>query len=70
MHDTARSPDNVSATGVYANLSNPEDSSYWFDLLSNGFKIRSSNFDGTNGWYSTYLYAAFAEHPLNSARAR
>jgi len=70
MHDTARSAHNVSTTNLYANRSNPEDTSYWFDLLSNGFKVRSNAFDGTNGWMSNYLYAAFAEHPLNSARAR
>ena len=39
------------------------------DLLSNGFKIR-----GTSGEQNTsgnvYLYAAFAEHPFKTARAR
>ena len=70
IHDTARSTYNVSNTGLYANLSNAEDSSYWFDILSNGFKIRSNAYDGTNGNGHTYIYAAFAEHPLKTARAR
>ena len=70
IHDTGRSTYNVSGTGIYANLNNPEDTTYKFDFLSNGFKVRSNSYDGTNGNGKIYLYAAFAEHPLNTSRAR
>ena len=44
-------------------------SAYHFDLLSNGFKVRSTTTDvNTSG--HTYVYAAFAEHPFKNARAR
>jgi hypothetical protein len=39
------------------------------DLLSNGFKLRSTN-AGENASNGTYIYAAFAESPFKYARAR
>ena len=39
------------------------------DILSNGFKLRTSN-AGTNASSVAYIYAAFAENPLKYARAR
>jgi len=39
-----------------------------FDFLSNGFIVRSNGFGNVNG--STNIYAAFAEHPFQYARAR
>ena len=39
------------------------------DFLSNGFKIRNTgSYQNTNS--QTYIYAAFAEHPFKTARAR
>jgi hypothetical protein len=64
LHDTARSSSNVSDKNLYANLSNSEDSTYSIDVLSNGFKLRSAAFDGTNGSGATYVYCAFAESPF------
>jgi hypothetical protein len=40
-----------------------------FDSLSNGFKIRTSN-GGQNASGGSFIYAAFAEHPFKTARAR
>ena len=40
-----------------------------FDLVSNGFKSRTSNLS-TNESGTTYIYAAFAENPLKYANAR
>jgi hypothetical protein len=40
-----------------------------FDLVSNGFKIRSSG-DGINNNGSTYIFAAFAEFPFKYSVAR
>ena len=42
---------------------------YTFDLLSNGFKLRSSGVN-ENASSGTYVYAAFAENPFNVALAR
>ena len=38
------------------------------DILSNGFKLRTSN--GDTNTSQTYIYAAFAENPFTIARAR
>jgi hypothetical protein len=70
LHDTSRSASNVSDKNLYPNLSNAEDGTYLIDCLSNGFKLRSGSFDGTNGSGATYIYAAFAESPFQYARAR
>jgi hypothetical protein len=41
----------------------------YIDILSNGFKLRNSNANyNANG--ETFIYAAFAEHPFKTARAR
>ena len=40
-----------------------------FDFLSNGFKVRATG-ASLNGSGNTHIYAAFAEHPFKTARAR
>ena len=70
LHDTSRSISNVSDKNLYANASDSEDGIYLVDCLSNGFKLRSASFDGTNGSGAAYIYAAFAEHPFATSRAR
>jgi hypothetical protein len=53
----------VSPREVYANSNDQEYDSNRFDIISNGFKLRTSGGDGNaNG--STYIYMAFAEEPL------
>jgi len=43
----------------------------FFDFLSNGFKVRvDATFPGVNTAGGIYIFAAFAEHPFNTARAR
>ena len=70
IRDNKRDPDNVSNTALYANLNIAEGStSLTFDMLSNGFKIRSSHAD-INGSSGTYLFMAFAESPFKYASAR
>ena len=65
MYDNKRSDFNLSNDHIYADLSNAEtaDSSHGIDILSNGFKIRTSN-DGWNGSGENYIYMAFAENPF------
>ena len=72
MEDTSRDPYNAAGHTLWADLGNAEadnTSAYPIDLLSNGFKLRSSaanqNSNGAN-----YIYAAFAENPFKYANAR
>jgi hypothetical protein len=71
--DTTRNPYNGATNPLYPNLSNAESSTSTVpvreDILSNGFKIRSSN-SGVNFNGGTYIYAAFAESPFNYSLAR
>jgi hypothetical protein len=71
LWDTARQTYNVTDLTLSPNTSAAEGggSARYFDLLSNGFKVRSSDgaFNASGG---TYIYAAFAEHPFQYARAR
>jgi hypothetical protein len=69
MHDTARSTANVVDTTLFPNLSNAENVNNRIDILSNGFKIRTTVSDWNNGT-SQHIYAAFAEHSFQYARAR
>ena len=70
MWDSSRGATNVNALPLYTNLNNSETTniSRQVDLLSNGFKLRSID-NSVNGTHN-YLYWAFAEHPINTARAR
>jgi hypothetical protein len=68
--DASRNNYNVATNRLSANRSDAEDSAYnWMDMLSNGFKLRQF-LDGSNASGVTYIYAAFAEHPFQYARAR
>jgi len=71
LYDTARNTYNVSQSILYPNLSNAEatTSSANLDILSNGFKLRTSNADFNGNTY-TYVYAAFAESPFKFSLAR
>ena len=65
MYDNKRSDFNLSNDHIYADLSNAEvaNSSHGIDILSNGWKIKTSN-DGWNGSGENYIYMAFAENPF------
>ena len=71
IYDTARSTYNVLDDQLYPNASTAETSgaNREIDVYSNGFKIRS-NSGQLNSNNATYTYAAFAEHPFKTARAR
>ena len=69
MIDNKREGYNVDNDPLYANLANAEGTDDLIDIVSNGFKIRSTSAD-VNTSASTYLYAAFAENPFQYARAR
>jgi hypothetical protein len=65
--DTAINPYNVAQDYLRANLSNAENTLTGLDIVSNGFKFRTSAFPNDS---STYIYAAFAESPQKYVRAR
>ena len=70
IYDSSRDIYNVAGDELAANTSNAESSGNTdLDLLSNGFKFRSST-GGLNGSGGTYIYAAFAETPFSFSRAR
>ena len=77
--DTERGAGNVANHTLAANLGNGESffgtgvnafgANNKLDILSNGFKPReNAAFHNTSG--TTYIYAAYAEHPINYSRAR
>jgi hypothetical protein len=71
IHDTSRNPYNIADLSLYPNANYADTtavSEYW-DILSNGFKLRTSDGEqNTSG--ATYIYAAFAENPFKYANAR
>ena len=46
-----------------------DDSNVYIDILSNGFYLRNSDTD-SNGSGRSYVYCAFADHPMKTSRAR
>jgi hypothetical protein len=68
--DSARDTYNVAGLTLTPDASTAESSndSRW-DFLSNGFKIRNT-YGNQNNNAQTYIYAAFAEHPFATSRAR
>jgi hypothetical protein len=73
MYDTTRMPfnpggDSSTAYPLSADRSNAE-SSFWnayqFDILSNGFKLRSNQ--GDVNYSGDYIYMAFSEHPFGGS---
>jgi hypothetical protein len=69
IKDTSRPGYNTTNLNLFANSSTSETTEYPFDILSNGFKIRETDID-INASGGTYVWAAFAEHPFQYARAR
>jgi hypothetical protein len=68
--DTARDPYNLATKTLYPNSSSAEETLYnHADMLSNGFKFRTTN-SGTNGSGYSFIYMAFAENPFKNALAR
>ena len=65
--DSSRGTYNADQNRLFPNSSVAEDTSENYDLLSNGFKPRDAAGLANNG---TIIYAAFAENPFNSSRAR
>ncbi len=75
LYDTARNPSNEAPYVLGPNNSDGGQTydaysgSYPIDILSNGFKPRST-LSNINGSGNTLIYACFSEHPFKTARAR
>jgi len=69
MYDTSRDTYNVADAKLSCNLSNAESTLAAVDILSNGFKIRTTNAD-MNENTRTFIYCAWAENPFKNARAK
>ena len=70
IHDTRRNPYNLADARLMASSSDAESTSdNQLDILSNGFKMRSTN-TATNQSGETYIYMAFAENPFKFSTAR
>ena len=68
IQDSKRLGYNPEGKEFYADLTLAEASNS-FDIVSNGFKNRSTS-NGYNASGSTYVYLAFAEAPFKYANAR
>ena len=66
MMDSKRNPSNVTNKILAANTNVTEATSSYLDLLSNGFKIRSTT-GSLNNSGGSYIYMAFAENPFTSS---
>jgi hypothetical protein len=64
IKDSARNPSNLADKTLFANTTQSEYSTFYFyDLLSNGFKVRGTDAE-LNDSGGTYIYMAFAENPF------
>jgi len=69
MFDNKREGYNVKNDQLYANLSSAEGTSTILDIVSTGFKMRTSS-AVTNGNAVSYIYMVFAENPFKNSNAR
>jgi hypothetical protein len=66
--DTTRDPFNVAGNKLHPNTSGGTDAGATIDILSNGFKNRTTN-AGANGSGDSYIYMAIAENPFVTSTA-
>lgn len=66
--DTAREGYNVDNDPLYPNLSDAEGTTDLVDILSNGFKLRSTD-TSVNASSGTYIYACFSSNPFKNSTA-
>ena len=69
LWDNKRDTSNVSQTilAPSENQAEETDPAFYYDLVSNGFKVRN-NFSDLNTSGESYIYMAFAEHPFVSSK--
>jgi len=67
--DSARNEYNLAGSRLMPNASDAEANDNGLDILSNGFKLRSTN-GATNTSGGVYIYAAFATNPFRNSLAQ
>jgi hypothetical protein len=67
LTDNKRSPSNVVSLATYVQGTTGDDPGTFWDMNSNGFKIRDSGTQ-TNESGTTFIYMAFAENPFVSSK--
>jgi hypothetical protein len=67
-YDTARKSYNPQGFDAYMNATTEETSNAYFDVTSNGFKIRTTDGD-LNASGGSYIFMAFADEPFRTATA-
>jgi len=69
INDSKRIGYNVANYDLYAQANNADEDNSRLDILSNGFKLRST-FGNTNANGQTMIFLAFAESPFKYSNAR
>jgi hypothetical protein len=69
MFDSTRSPFNIAGAQIQANSNDAEATLNAIDILSNGFKLRTTD-DAVNNSGAVYVFLAFGETPFKTANAR
>ncbi len=69
LYDNKRNTYNPENLRLFPNATDGDNSSTQYDFLSNGFKVRSSDFS-SNESGKTFIFIAFAEVPLKFSLAR
>jgi len=71
IFDNSRKPTNPITGVLFSNTSDVETfNAHDIDFLSNGFKVRQASGYGGNNNGATYIFAAFAESPFQTANAK
>jgi len=70
VFDTSRSPFNVVDKYLFAETAAAQGTLALIDIVSNGFRLKSTNVNVNDAAGNTYIYMAFAENPFQNALAR
>jgi len=69
LWDSSRTPNNEMQNALRPNSIDPETAGFQFDFLSNGFKVRDNELSVSEEG-DTFIFAAFAESPFQTANAK
>lgn len=70
VFDTSRSPVNVVDKYLFVETAASEGTLALMDIVSNGFRLKSTNINVNDAAGNTFIYLAFAENPFQNALAR
>ncbi len=70
VFDTSRSPVNVVDKYLFVETAAAEGTLALIDIVSNGFRLKSTNVNVNDVAGNTFIYMAFAENPFQNALAR